>query len=498
MRHVLNLLVLWVCMGLGIHAQARPIEVKSENFVFVGNVAESSARELLTELEIYRAAILHRMGAKIGPELIPVRIYSASGPKGIATLTGVKGADGVYLSTVEGPVFVLNSAGGFRRGKKARAIALHEYTHHLLASFTGELYPRWFDEGLAEYLSTFELDRDGNMVIGAPDQDHAFMLSQKNWFPFRLMLAGVRAYPFSFTDNSRNGQYTRGMYYAQSWLAVHFIQSTKGYNAKLDDYVARLNARQSPLKAFEKAFGMKPAEFEALLRAYRKRNRFLKATFKNPTKSKDIKLAVREMGKGELYMHKAEAIRAYQGTKERYKKALEYYDRAAKELGNSPRIQAGRAAIAAKTKDYDKALGLVTAALKQTPDDEYLNRVAGMVLMMKNDTDKKPDMAEIKRARKHLKKAMMANPDNAAAHYYYVQTFIIAHDPPTRQAIASAVFGLDYYRSINFVDTNVDFAEILINTGRKQLARKTLERAIAWSNNSDVQYYARDVLSSMH
>jgi len=214
------------CLIFSTFASAKPLEIKSENFVLYGNVSEKSGRSLVTELEDYRAAILQRMGASsIGAEIIPVRIYVADGPKEIEKITGAVGAGGVYRTSLEGPVFVLNSKSGFRRGNRARATALHEYTHHLLASFTSTTYPRWFNEGLAEYLSTFKTNKHGHIILGQPDQDHAYALKNIKWFPVERMLSAIRNYPYP-NDDSRNTNISQRLSQTQP-LFIHNGQTPR-------------------------------------------------------------------------------------------------------------------------------------------------------------------------------------------------------------------------------------------------------------------------------
>ena len=93
-----------------------------------------------------------------------------------------------------------------------------------------------------------------------------------------------------------------------------------------------------------------------------------------------------------------------------------------------------------------------------------------------------------------LKAAVRADPNNIPAHHYYVQTYIITRDTPSAQAASSAETGLGYYRSTNFVDSNVDYAEILIKSGNNEAAVRPLRKALAWSGNRSVRTYAWEQL----
>ena len=201
---------------LPIAAFAKTIEIKSENFIFVGDVREKDGRALILELEQYRQAILQIIGIKdIKSETIPVRIYAARNSKQLKLLTGRTDIGGVYKSTIDGPVFILNAKSGFTRGKRARYIALHEYTHHLLAAYTKDRYPLWFNEGLADYYATFEVTKDGNLVIGRPYNPYGYPLSQQTWIPTNIIVNSVNNYPYKSTGRSARGMSTADFFYAQ-------------------------------------------------------------------------------------------------------------------------------------------------------------------------------------------------------------------------------------------------------------------------------------------
>ncbi len=476
-----------------VSAYAKPLEARSDSFIVYGNVSEASARDLLYELETYRSAILQHMGADTSAEIMPVKIYLASGPKEIEKLTGAAGSGGVYLSQIGGPVFVLNSRSGFRSGKQALKIALHEYTHHMMASFIDVHYPRWFDEGFAEYLSTFKTDKDGNIIIGRPDQDHAYALKNIRWLPFEVLLGSVRRYPFP-NDSSRNTQLLKSVFYAQSWIAVHYIQSTPGYPERLAQYIRLLNSPNTPKNAFDQAFGMTPTQFGEILKAYYARNRFLSVTIKLPKTRDDIATEIDELSKPELALHMAEATRHFRPSAKGLDAAQRFYEKAVEDPALKQRVNLSKAEFYSALGEHDKAAALIKPVLDGKPHDSDVNRAAGMIWYAKNDHDAAPDPGEIAAARALLKKAMRANPDNIPAHHYYVQTYIIARDDPSPQAVSSAATSLSYYRSVNFVDSNVDYAEILMKAGKKGEAVLPLKKALAWSRNRSVRSYAFDHL----
>ncbi len=469
-------------------ATAKAIEVKSENFVFVGNVREKDAKSLVLELEKYRSAILQLFGGDAFPEPVPVRIYSARNEKILKEMTGMTNIGGVYLSTLDGPIFILNAKNGFSRGQQARKIALHEYTHHLLAMYSNNFYPRWYNEGLADYFSTFKMNKKGQLIVGRPNQSYAYTLAQKNWMPTEIVVNSIRNYPFKSRGNKSGGLGSSDYFYAQSWLAVHYLQSTKGEAKNLKKYIQLLNANRSAESTFNESFGRTPQEFHKQLRAYYNKNKF-QIVRMNPNYDVNVKpLRVTRLDNGLAEFHKAEAMRFFSGAKIKTASIEAQYNKASAALAASGRkraeILAAQADLASWDNNYVKAQDLITQALTISPKSAIVNRTAGMLYVYKNEAkDVTPRQADMKLARRHLKKAMLKNPDDMATHYQYAKTYVLVSDSPSAQALASAETALDYYRSINFVESNLAMARVLVQGKKYELADDAVNKALIWSSS---------------
>ena len=85
----------------------------------------------------------------------------------------------------------------------------HEQVHQLMA---GTHHPTWFREGLAEYLSRWEVG-DGGVHLGASVPSLLSLLDQNAWIPLAHLV----------TSSDRRDLVPRPVYYAQSWLIVHWL-----------------------------------------------------------------------------------------------------------------------------------------------------------------------------------------------------------------------------------------------------------------------------------
>src|SRR6185503_12628161 len=65
-------------------------------------------------------------------------------------------------------------------------IIFHEYTHLLVNTTSGRV-PLWFNEGLAEYYSTFSVTNDQKVVLGKPISSHIYLLRERKMLPLRTL-----------------------------------------------------------------------------------------------------------------------------------------------------------------------------------------------------------------------------------------------------------------------------------------------------------------------
>jgi len=425
------------------------VEAKSENFVFVGNVSETKAHKIVSELEEYRLVLLQIMGLEGQAETIPVKIYAAKSARSIEDITGNPG-----LSS------------------PAHQIAYHELTHHIVSTYSNKIFPRWYNEGYAEYLSTFEVKPNGTVHLGLPSQIRGSALANIKWFSMDDLLKSVRFYPYK-NDNRRTTAKSRAIFYAQSWLAVHFISSTKGYPEKMRAYLKGLNSHDIPPDLFEKSFGMSPESFGELLKKYFKKNSYNYLTM-NFEEGFDIpEIVSRKLTKGEAEFQEAG--------------------------GPVEQVSASKAQIATEAGEHENALADINKALEIDPNDSRILQIAGLVhLNMYADNATSQTEATLKKSRVFFKKSMRANPQNMMAHYNYVSTYVVANDEPSKQALYSADECAYYYRDRNFIDSNMHLAQIMLKSSSPETARPVLEKARVWSLSSQTRSYALQALRKLN
>ncbi|MDT5294418.1 MAG: hypothetical protein QOJ76_1298, partial [Acidobacteriota bacterium] len=270
MLHHTRPLIAALCLLLAAQAaSAKDIwtSVRSQNFFLVGNAPEKEIRQVATRLEQFR---------DVFTRLFPRANFSTPVP----TTVVVFKSDSSYKPfkpIADGkPVAV---AGYFQSGEDVNYITLttergvqnpystiyHEYVHLLVNNTMGKAaMPPWFNEGLAEYYSAFDIEDDRKVFLGRLIDYHLALLREQRPIPLTQLFA---------VDNyslERNRHDVRGLFYAESWALVHYL--LLGNDGKrmpqLANFLALLKAGVTTEQAFTQAFQTDPASLEKELTTY--------------------------------------------------------------------------------------------------------------------------------------------------------------------------------------------------------------------------------------
>ena len=264
-------LALSLCLILAVSQQPVTakdswVSVRTKNFLLVGNAGEKDIRKVGLKLEQFREVFTH---------LFPKIKFNTPVP----TTVVVFKSDSSYAPFKPGP----NIAGHFQPGPDVNYIALttevrgeqdpfsvifHEYTH-LLVENTFANAPVWFNEGLAEYYSTFSITDDQKFRLGSPISNHVFLLRESKMLPLRTLFEVDHKSPHY---NEKNKQ---GIFYAESWALMHYLIIGKvGKVEQLGKFTELLGTKVPMEQAFQQAFGMPFEAMEKELRDYVRKDRY--------------------------------------------------------------------------------------------------------------------------------------------------------------------------------------------------------------------------------
>jgi len=264
--------VLLCCLFCGVFpafaGSAEWVEVRSPHFSVVTDAGEKRGKEAALHFEQMRAAFGALMDTAKVSLPVPLQIVAFRSTKEMRQFVPIWHGKPVEL-------------GGLFQGGEDRCFILldmsvedpwhvvfHEYAHQLMNGNIPVRMQPWFEEGFAEYFSTVEATgKTAN--VGKPPEVSYTVLRQN-----RLMktadLFRVRQNSSTYNESGDH----RSVFYAQSWLVVHYI-----YDHKLIPNVAKyyefnetrgLSAEDS----IQQAFGMSAADFDKALEHYLSVNSF--------------------------------------------------------------------------------------------------------------------------------------------------------------------------------------------------------------------------------
>lgn len=246
-------------------ADEKWITFETDGFRFISSASPRVTQGMARELLRMRAAIVQVTRLRVYTAE-PTRVFIFSSERGFAPYRDAAldrkddNISGLFLERRGGNFILLRS------DVESDRSVYHELSHQFIAHTTGNI-PVWFNEGIAEYYSTFRTVGDATH-IGRPVGDHVLWLRKQPLIPLRELFATTHSSP-NYNERDR-----RGPFYAQSWALVHYLMVDPGRRAQLSRFLGLLGSGKSIDEAFSGAFGMQMSELEEALRAYIRRVSF--------------------------------------------------------------------------------------------------------------------------------------------------------------------------------------------------------------------------------
>ena len=231
--------------------QAQWRRLDSPNFLVIGEVGAGELRDIAVKFEGFRETLGRVLNERVTSTAVPTVVIVF---RGDATFNPYKPKYQGKRIDVAG-LFVPRRDVNFiamvaDNNDQRLRIVFHEYAH-LLISNTGQRVPVWLNEGLAEYYSTFELQRGGReAIIGRIIEGHLQDLNETTLLKLPELLNTTHDSPL-YNEGSR-----RSVFYAQAWALTHFIfRNQPSLAPQLAEYLGHLSKGLAPTDAWQKAFG---------------------------------------------------------------------------------------------------------------------------------------------------------------------------------------------------------------------------------------------------
>jgi tetratricopeptide (TPR) repeat protein len=253
------------------------LEIHTAHFSVLTDAGEKRGREVALRMEQMRAVFGQLLNKDKLHMSVPITVIALKGDKQYGEIAPDKLTfnKGFYLPGYDRIYIVLN----LFELEPWRAI-----THPLAHYFLNYNYPPvqgWFDEGMAEYFGAVQVDKEVN-IGGDPElapewhEDIFDTVRRDPNVPQSLTQLGSSPVWISMTDlftmkhdsSGRNEGSHNTMYYAQAWLAVHYLLNNKKL-PEVGTYFDLVQNKKVPVdKAVVQAFDMTPDQMEDEIRKY--------------------------------------------------------------------------------------------------------------------------------------------------------------------------------------------------------------------------------------
>jgi tetratricopeptide (TPR) repeat protein len=461
------------------------ISVRTNHFLMVGNDSEKEIRAVGLKLEQFRAVFTR---------LFPNMVFSTPVPTTVV----------VFKSHSSYAPFKphANTAGYFQPGRDVNYITLttelngsqdafsvifHEYTH-LLVNNTFKNAPVWFNEGLAEYYSTFKITDDRKITLGTPIGNHVYLLRDSKMLPLRTLFEVDHKSPH-YNESKK-----QGIFYAQSWALMHYLLIGKtGFVAPLTRFLELQEANVPLDQAFQQAFGMPFETMEKDVRNYIKQDRYnvLNGHFEKKleldTNAQAVPLSEAEGQAylGDLMFHSHR------------KDAYTYLEKAIKLDPNLGMAHASLGMAYFREGKVNEARASLERAVSLNSQNYLAHYYYAFTLSRQSEEGAPvsaytPEIAA--KIRQHLQKAIALRPDFVESYNLLAFVSLVSGENMP-EAIASLKEALKVSPGRN--DFSFTLAQLYARTGDYKTAREMLEQLVKSNDNEVMQQPIESLLAQI-
>src|SRR6202795_2661927 len=253
------------------------IEVHTAHFSVITDAGEKRGREVALRMEQMRAIFGQLLLKKKLTMSVAITVVALKSDKQYGMVAPAKQslAGGFYVPGADRIYLVLN----LFESDPWRAVA-HPLAHYFL-NYNYPPAQGWFDEGLAEYFGSIQIDKQVGMG-GDPElapEWHEDIFDEVRRDPnvpqslTQLVSSPVWLSMVDLFTMKHDGSGTREgthntLYYAQSWMVVHYLVNKKKMPEAGTYFDLVLNQKVPVEKAMVQAFDMSPAQMEDAVKEY--------------------------------------------------------------------------------------------------------------------------------------------------------------------------------------------------------------------------------------
>ena len=460
------------------------IEVRTPNFRVRSVLSEKKSIELARQLELFRAAVSAVTNISRTESPIPTEIYLLRGEKDFSLLGIGPNVAGIFRAGLRNNLIVVRNT----HGMEETSIIMHEYVHFLIRNHGSLHYPKWYDEGFAEYFASART-RFGKFEIGAFPKHRRASLSRLPWVPLRKILA-----PEDYDEWTRKN---RSMFYAESWALVHFLKNRPERGALFGQdmarYVELIESGSGEVAAFEEAFSITAEDLNFQVKRYVERRRLPGLRMSVEQLLPDFNPDVISLSREQISLALGQT--AFQGGE--LESAKHWFTIAAANDHTRPQAEAGLGKVLRSGDDFEAAQARFERAVALAPNDPYIQvDVAGYWRARADSTEDAAERAVyLTRAREHYVTAWKLDDSMPETFAGYASTFVMEGQ---RYDFAIELLKEAEHALPSSLTVRLLLAEAYMGADRSEDAVTAARSVWAWSHDeSDEATRAREVLTKL-
>ena len=373
---------------------------QSEHFDLSADLPPDDARRAAESLELTRSALLSAAWGRAADGRITARTSVVVFREQLdfehyATYR----MSGLFSTTIRPTIYIWGSPERWEKrtvvsDESTTSVLRHELVHRLAAGIYGR-QPRWFAEGLAQFLETMSISEDGKTAtVGRVNLValHSYQTARAARVADALAWSSISA-----TDEAT----TRSLY-GVSWLLVHYLYNTQG--EAFASFQTKLAQGKEPDVAWTESFpGVTPEQLDERINHYARFGKF--AEVETPLAKSPSAVAARAITAADVLAIRAQLAFTVSGFRpEMRAEAKQEVERAlALEPGNTLALRLSWLESGGAKKD---AVARLQAQVAKRPDD-------GDAWLLLGDTLDRGAVAEREAA---LRKAITLLPRSAEAY----------------------------------------------------------------------------------
>lgn len=460
------------------------LSMKTKNFHLIGNANEKEIRKVGLKLEQFREVF-----SKLQPHMkfntpVPTTVVVFKS-KSTYELFGPPATEGFFQAGQDVNYIGLTTEHYGPAGGRIFNNIFHEYTH-LLVNNNFKNAPVWFNEGLAEYYSTFSISDDQKFGVGMALRTHVALLRIARMLPLRTL------FEITYHSPHYNEKGRKSIFYAQSWVLVHYlINGKEGQLQKLMKFL-EMTAANVPLEtAFSQAFETTFDAMEKELRDYIKQDRYNHVKGQLPEKvqldataeAKLLTEAETQAYLGDLLMHS------------NHPDAVRYLENALKLDPNLAMAHASLGMLRFREGRTDDARASLGRAVASSAQNYLIHYYYAYTLSQRRPEEKasKYPLDQILKAREHLKRAIALRPDFPESYDLMAYVSLITGEE-VDESIASIKRILN--ASPGRIDSTFMLGQLYMRKKDYKTARPLLEQ-VAKSNEEEAKS-AKEMLDKLN